>query len=459
MTKEIKKHETNMLEGSLGKKILLFAMPLAASSILQQLFNAADLAVIGNFAGNEALAAVGANAPVINLLVGVFVGLSIGTNVVIAKAIGQGNERRIGKAVHTSVLVSVLSGLILAAIGMIFAEPLLRLISTPDEILDLAVLYLRIIFLGMPFMMLYNFAAAILRSKGDTKRPLIVLLITGFINVGLNLFFVIVCGMSVDGVALATVIANVISAAMLVRFLVKEEGPLKLELKKLRIDWPVLGRIAAIGIPAGLQGMVFSFSNVCIQSALNTLGAEAIGGTAAALNYEFAAFYILNAFGQANVTFTGQNYGAGNIERCRSVCRWCMLLSTIFTVIFAGLFVLFRYPLLSVFTSDPLVAEYGALRLIYILSFEPVNMVIEVMSGNMRGYGYSMTPALICMAGVCGTRITWVYTLFPQHPTFAFLVAVFPVSWAVTSVAILAAYVIILRRIKKRAALPDAAPA
>ena len=441
-----------MLKGSLWNKILLFAIPLAASSILQQLFNAADLAVVGNFAGNEALAAVGANAPVINLLVGVFVGLSIGTNVVIAKAIGQGNERRIGKAVHTSVLVSVLSGLILAAIGMIFAEPLLRLISTPDEILDLAVLYLRIIFLGMPFMMLYNFAAAILRSKGDTKRPLIVLLITGFINVGLNLFFVIVCGMSVDGVALATVIANVISAAMLVRFLVKEEGPLKLELKKLRIDWSVLGNIAAVGIPAGLQGVVFSFSNVCIQSALNTLGADAIGGSAAAINYEFAVWYVINAFGQANVTFTGQNYGAGNLKRCRTVCRWCMLEAAIATVIFGGLCLIFRYPLLSLFSSDKMVIEYGAIRLVYIISFELINLIIEVISGNMRGYGYSLTPALICMAGVCGVRIIWVYLLFPQHPTFEFLISTFPVSWIVTASVIMAAYVIILRRIKKRLA-------
>ena len=279
------KKQIDMLNGSIWDKLLLFALPLAASSILQQLFNAADVAVVGNFAGGEALAAVGANGSVINLLVNLFVGLSIGTNVVVASFIGQKDDKRTSQAVHTSILLSMISGLVLLVVGILFARPILELMSTPEDIIDLATLYLQIYFAGMPFIMLYNFTSAILRSKGDTKRSLLSLLVSGVINVILNLFFVIVCHMSVEGVAIATVISNIISSLMLMYFLMHETDALKVELKKLCIHKDILLKVAKIGVPAGLQSTVFSISNVIIQTALNALGSAAVAASAAALNY------------------------------------------------------------------------------------------------------------------------------------------------------------------------------
>lgn len=308
------KKQIDMLNGSIWDKLLLFALPLAASSILQQLFNAADVAVVGNFAGGEALAAVGANGSVINLLVNLFVGLSIGTNVVVASFIGQKDDKRTNQAVHTSILLSMISGLVLLVVGILFARPILELMSTPEDIIDLATLYLQIYFAGMPFIMLYNFTSAILRSKGDTKRPLLSLLVSGVINVILNLFFVIVCHMSVEGVAIATVISNIISSLMLIYFLMHETDALKVELKKLCIHKDILLKVAKIGVPAGLQSTVFSISNVIIQTALNALGSAAVAASAAALNYEYFTYFVISAFSQAAVTFIGQNYAAKKIS-------------------------------------------------------------------------------------------------------------------------------------------------
>ena len=290
------------------KKILFFAIPLATSSILQQFFNAADIAVAGHFAGAEALAAVGANTPVINLLINLFVGLSIGTNVIVAILTGKKDYEGIQKAVHTSIILALSSGIFLALIGIFFTNTILKLICTPDNIIDLAEKYLKIYFIGMPFVMLYNFSSAILRCKGDTERPLIALVIAGIINIILNLFFVINLKMSVQGVALATTISNSVSAGMLIYFLIKEKGNLKLNIKNLRLNLKILCQIAAIGIPAGVQGMMFSLSNVCVQSALNKLGSSIIASTAAAINYECIVYFIFSAFAQACVTFVGQNY-------------------------------------------------------------------------------------------------------------------------------------------------------
>lgn len=436
-----------MLNGSIWNKILLFALPLAASSILQQLFNAADVAVVGNFAGGEALAAVGANGSVINLLVNLFVGLSIGTNVVVASFIGQRDDKRTSQAVHTSILLAIISGFILLVVGIIFARPILELMSTPDDIIDLASLYLQIYFAGMPFIMLYNFASAILRSKGDTKRPLLSLLVSGIINVLLNLFLVVVCHMSVEGVAIATVISNIISSLMLLYFLMHETDALKVELKKLRIHKTILIKIAKIGVPAGLQSSVFSISNVIIQSALNALGSAAVAASAAALNYEYFTYFVLSAFSQAGVTFIGQNYAAKKYDRCKSITKWTFILSSISTLLVSFGFIFFREFCISFFTSDPEIATLAYSRMHIILTFQIVNMTIELLSGFLRGLGYSSIPALVCVLGICGIRVVYIYTIYPSIASFNNLMIIYPISWIITAISLIIIYFIIHRKV------------
>lgn len=440
------KKQVDMLHGSIWDKILLFALPLAASSILQQLFNAADVAVVGNFAGSEALAAVGANGPVINLLVNLFVGLSVGTNVVVASYIGSQDSKRTSQAVHTSVLLSLVSGLFLLVIGIVCARPILELMSTPTDIIDLATLYLKIYFSGMPFIMLYNFAAAILRSKGDTKRPLIALLISGIVNIILNLIFVIVFHMSVEGVAIATVISNIISSLLLLYFLMNEEGALKVSLKQLAFHKEVLIKIAKIGVPTGLQSTVFSISNVIIQAALNDLGSATVAASAAALNYEYFSYYVISAFSQAAVTFIGQNYAAKEYQRCNQIIRWSFILGGISTVFVSLLFVAFHRFCIGFFTSDPQVANLAYTRMYIVLSFEFLNLLIELFSGFMRSIGYSNTPALISVLGICGVRIAYIYTIYQNFKSYDLLLAIYPISWVVTSLTLAIAYIFIHKK-------------
>ena len=430
-----------MLNGPLGRKILRFAVPLAATSILQQLFNAADIAVVGQFAGDKALAAVGANTFVINMLINLFVGISVGVNVVVANSIGAQSYRAITRSVHTSVIVSFISGILLSFIGVFFARPILSAISTPADVLDLAVRYLQVYFAGIPFVMLYNFVAAILRGKGDTKRPLYVLLATGAINVLLNVLFVAGFGMSVTGVALATVIANALSAGTLFYFLLHEVGPFKLEFWKLRITPVFLGRIMRVGLPAGLQGVVFSFSNVCLQSAINSLGSATVAASATALTYEFIVYYWLNSFSHACVTFVGQNYGAKNLERCRSAVRWTILLATTSTFALSMLCCYFAKPLLSLYTSDPEIIATGSIRMYVVVGMLFINVFLDVFSGALRGMGQSLAPALTCVVGVCGIRILWVIFVFPQYRSFASLMVVYPVSWIVTIMVLAGIYI------------------
>jgi len=430
-----------MLNGSLGRKILRFAVPLAATSILQQLFNAADIAVVGQFAGDKALAAVGANTFVINMLINLFVGISVGVNVVVANSIGAQSYRAITRSVHTSVIVSFISGILLSFIGVFFARPILSAISTPTDVLDLAVRYLQVYFAGIPFVMLYNFVAAILRGKGDTKRPLYVLLATGAINVLLNVLFVAGFGMSVTGVALATVIANALSAGTLFYFLLHEVGPFKLEFWKLRITPVFLGRIMRVGLPAGLQGVVFSFSNVCLQSAINSLGSATVAASAAALTYEFIVYYWLNSFSHACVTFVGQNYGAKNLERCRRAVRWTILLATTSTFALSMLCCYFAEPLLSLYTSDPEIIATGSIRMYVVVGVLFINVFLDVFSGALRGMGQSLAPALTCVVGVCGIRILWVIFVFPQYQNFTSLMVVYPVSWIITIMVLAGIYI------------------
>lgn len=440
-----KKKTFDMLNGSIWNKLILFALPLAASSILQQLFNAADVAVVGSFAGSGALAAVGANGPIINLLVNSFVGLSVGANVVIASFIGQNDEKRTSLAAHTSVTMSVIIGIVLLFVGVFFARPILELMSTPEDIINLAEIYLKIYFLGVPFVMLYNFAAAILRSKGDTQRPLIALFIGGVINVILNLFFVVVLHMSVEGVAIGTVVSNVFSSMMLLYWLMHETDALRIDLKQLKINDRILKRIAKIGVPAGLQGMVFSISNVCIQSSLNALGSDAIAASSAALNYEYFAYYILSSFAQAAVTFIGQNYSAKKYDRCKKITLQSFLLGEATTMVACMLFVIFDHFFISFFTSDVSVASLAYTRMKIILPFQFFNMSIEVFSSVMRGVGYSSVPAGICVAGICGVRLAYLYTIYPSIASYDNLLIIYPISWFVTVVALALVYFIHVR--------------
>lgn len=437
-----------MLNGSIADKLLTFAIPLAATGILQQLFNAADIAVIGQFVGKNAMAAVGSNAPIVGLMVNGFVGIALGANVVISNFTGQKNEEGISRSVHTAVLFAVLSGIVITILGELIAPWLLRILSVPDEIMPMSLLYLRVYFLGMPVIFLYNFESAIFRSQGDTKTPLICLMISGVVNVLLNLFFVCVMGMTVNGVATATVVSNLLSSGMLFVALGKREDAIHLELSKIRIHGDVLASMIRIGLPAGLQTMVFSFSNLCIQSAVNSLGADVMAASSAAFNIEIFAYYLVNSFGQATTTFVGQNYGAGNISRCRKVTRTSLMLDIGITAVVSAVIVIGGKPLLGIFNSDAAIAEIGIIRLRFIVSGEVVNAVMEIMSGAMRGYGYSMMPAILTFAGVCGVRIIWVYTIFRSIPSFFTLMMVYPISWVVTATALVAAYVLFMRRFR-----------
>ena len=379
-TKEekMRSHDMDMLNGPLAGKIFLFSLPLALTSILQQLFNSADLAVVGRFSSSTALAAVGDNSAPINLIVSLFVGLSLGVNVVIGMLIGQGKKEKIREAVSTIYLVAILSGLILLPTGELVARPLLSAMGTPEDVMGLALLYLRIYFFATPFIMIYNFGSAILRARGDSARPLIALAVSGVINIGLNLFFVIGFHMSVDGVAYATVISNIISSVLVTVFLIREKGEFHLSLRHLKIHREYLSTLFRIGIPAGLQGMVFCISNIIIQSARNSLGADAMAASAAAFTIEINVYCIINSFGQAATTFVSQNYGARNIRRCRSVMWWCLGLNAFFM----GLMALFIYwqaiPMLGFFSSDPLVIELGNTRIMYVVYTQFINILIEI---------------------------------------------------------------------------------
>lgn len=400
--------QLDMLHGSIWNKLPLFALPVAATAILEQLFNASDLAVVGNFTGagkTIAVAAVGANSSIISLIVNLFVGIALGTNVVIANAIGREDKEVITKAVHTSILVAVLAGIGVAIAGELVANPLLASLQVPEDVFPAALLYLRIYLLGMPVILLYNFEAAIFRSTGDTKTPLVVLTISGILNVLLNLFFVAVLHMTVNGVAIATVVSNCISSVLLFYRLVKTDGWIHVEWKDLHMDREILVQIMRIGLPAGIQSAVFAVANIVIQSAINSLGTVVMAASSAAYNIEIFAYDVLNAFSQACTTFVGQNYGAGQLKRCRKVLILCIIEDAIATASAIVLILLTGKALLSLFNSDPQVVSVGYTRLIMVFSAYTFSMLYENMSGYMRGFGFSLIPAVVTTLGICGVRI------------------------------------------------------
>lgn len=440
-----KKHEIDMLHGSIWNKIPQYALPVAATGILEQLFNASDIAVVGNFTGENgtaSVAAVGANSSIIGLILNLFIGISLGANVVISNAIGHNDRNVVHKAVHTSIIVSVAGGLIVAVTGQFFAGLLLQSLNVPEDVLPLALLYLRIYLIGMPVIFLYNFEAAIFRSIGNTKTPLQALAVSGVLNVLLNLFFVIVLKMTVNGVAIATVISNTISSAILFVKLIKSDSIIHVDIKSLEVDWSVFARIMKIGLPAGIQSAVFAVANIVIQSAINSLGTVVMAASSAAFNIEIFAYDVLNSFSQACTTFTGQNYGAGKIKRCRRTFILCIIEDAIASALAIILVLLTGRFLLSIFDSNPQVIETGYIRLKLIFTAYIFSMLYEVMSGYLRGFGFSLVPALLTTIGVCGTRLVWIYAVFPKNRTFSTIMTAYPVSLSITSLLILIALLI-----------------
>ena len=438
--------KVDMINGPLLGPIIKFALPVALGAILQQLFNAVDVAVVGRFASSEALAAVGSNTAVISLFVNLFVGISIGTSVMVARYVGMGEKRRIPAVVHTSLLFAAVAGVLLTGLIIALSGPILHLMGSPDDVIDLAILYLRIYALGVPFIMVYNFGAAILRSVGDSRRPLYCLVLSGVVNACLNLFFVIVCGMSVSGVALATVISNVLNAAVTVGFLIKEEDPIRLRLRSLAIDRRELVKILRIGVPAGLQSAVFSISNITIQSSVNSFGAAAIAGTAVAVNFDAFAYFLITGFVQAAVSFIGQNYGAGRADRCRKVFVICLLTALVSSFTLDMVFISGKMFFIGLFTKDAAVIPFAVERLVRVLTFQCLVSTYEVSSACLRGLGYSLTPAILIVFGTCILRIVWVAAVISAHHEYGLLVSIYPITWVVTGTMVVTAYLILSRK-------------
>lgn len=441
-----------MCNGPLLGKILLFTVPLMLSGILQLLFNAADIVVVGRFAGNEALAAVGSTGSLNNLIVNVFMGLSIGTSIMVARYYGAQDWKSIREIVHTSMLVSFICGVALIFIGIFLAAPLLELMGTPPECLDQAVLYMRIIFIGMPAQMVYNFGAAILRAVGDTRRPLLFLLAAGIVNVLLNLFFVIVFHMDTAGVALATIISQSISAVLVVLCLMRSHTPYRLRFRRLRVRKAQLLQIIRVGLPAGIQGAVFSVSNVLIQSSINSFGSLAVGGNTAASNIEGFVYTSMNSLYQASLSFTSQNVGAGKLQRVVPILLRCLGVVLTVGVGLSGLALLFNHQLLGIYSSDQEVIRYGLGRLEVVCATYFLCGMMDVVCGSVRGLGSSVVPTIVSLTGACGLRILWIYTIFAENRTLFFLYLSYPITWVITFSAHLVCFFIFLHRRKKRAA-------
>lgn len=436
----------DMLTGSLWRKIIAFSVPLIASGVLQQSFNSVDVAVVGRFCGKEALAAVGSNGVIISLLINLFVGISVGANVVVSRYIGRKDHDSVRRSVSTIAVVAVLSGVFLTVVGVAVAKPILHLIDTPAEVLPLATRYLRLFFLGMPFVMAYNFGSAILRSIGDTKRPFYALVVGGVVNTALNLFLVICCNMGVAGVAIGTVAAQLVSAVIVVRILMREPDPYGISMKNLRVHGHELRQMLRIGVPAGLQGMVFSISNVFVVGNINLFGATASAGSAAALIFELYCYFVISAFAQAAVTFTSTNYGAGQKGRCNRVFLICMALSLVVSGLFNVGLVWFKEPVVGIFTADIEAQNYAYVRMSYVLLFQFIASSYEIAGACMRGLGYSMTPTVFTVVGTCVLRIIWVHTVSADATDFSLLMVVYPISWVVTGTCVLAAYFVVRKR-------------
>ena len=447
------KYEMNMTEGALLPKVLLFSLPLIASGVLQLLFNAADMVVVGQWAGKECLAAVGSTGSLINLMVNVFIGLSVGGSVAVARAFGANDPAAVHKSVHTAMSLAIIAGVAVGLIGFIFCRPLLKMMDNP--VLDLATTYMKIYFLGMPFNMVYNFGASILRAVGDTKRPLIYLTIAGVVNVVLNLILVILFHMNVAGVAIATVASQAVSAVLVVICLMRSHGVVHLDLKELRIHKRQLIDIAKVGLPAGLQGSLFSISNVLIQSSVNSFGEVVVAANSAGGNLEGFVYTAMNAIHQAALTFASQNLGAGKIKRVRRSVGVCLLTVLVIGLTLGNLMLLFGQPLLSLYLDDPTaidhatgitVLAYGMKRLSYMLPLYCLCGLMDVAVGTLRGVGYSIMPMIVSLTGACLFRVVWILTVFATNPTLDILYISYPISWALTFGTHMLCYFFIVRK-------------
>ena len=431
------KYEIDMTNGPILKKMLRFAIPVMFSGLLQLLFNAADIIVVGKFAGDEALAAVGASSSPVNLIVTLLIGLSTGVNVTVAKAYGAGREKDISDSVHTAILLAIIGGFLMAVIGLLSCTWLLKVTGTPQEILPLSRKYMNILFIGIPIMALYNFGAGIFRARGDTKRPLYYLLAAGVLNVGLNLIFVIVFHLAVVGVALATVLSQIVSMSLIIGTLMKEKSAFRLELRKLKLHRSKVKPILVIGVPAGIQGMLFSVSNMAIQASINSFGKIYMAGSSASASLEGFTFVAMDAFTQSAVSFTSQNIGAGKTERVPMVFRTAVTLVSVAGLALGILTYSFGHTLLGIYTDNPAVVDAGMIRLLFLCVPYFLCGIQNVIPGTVRGMGYSIVPTFITVIGVCALRIIWIATVcqLPGCTTIEWVYASYPFSWAVTAVS------------------------
>ncbi len=449
-----KSYEMDMCSGPLLSKILVFAVPLMLSGVLQLLFNAADIIVVGRFTGSEALAAVGSTSALINLIINLFIGVSVGANVVAARNYGARDAEGVSQTVHTAILAALTGGVILIFAGIFLARPMLEWMGTPEDVIDLAVLYMRIYFVGMPAFMVYNFGAAILRAIGDTKRPLYFLTLSGVVNVAFNLVFVIVFHMGVAGVALATIISQAISAVLILMCLIKTEGPCHLDLKQLKFHTKPFSDMLRIGLPAGLQGAIFSISNVLIQSSVNSFGSLVMAGNTAAGNIEGFVYTAMNAVYQTSLSFTSQNMGARQYKRVDKVLIQCLMVVAVVGLVLGNGAYIFGDKLLGIYSSDPQVIEYGLLRMSLVSATYFLCGLMDVLVGSIRGLGYSIMPMLVSLTGACLFRVIWIFTIFQAERTLFCLYVSYPISWILTAGIHLICYLCVR---KKAFAKADAA--
>lgn len=445
-----KTYEIDMINGPLLGKIILYALPLMASGILQLAFNAVDLIVVGQYAGSNALAAVGSTSSLINLMINLFIGLSAGANVLVARFYGGGQKQALKEAVHTSIAVSIAGGFILIFVGFFGARPILTMMDTPPEIIDDAVRYIQIYFAGMPIIMLYNFGSAILRAVGDTKRPLYFLLTAGILNVALNIIFVKYMNLGVAGVALGTVLSQVVSTALLLRALMRTDSDYRLEWKEVRITKDKFFKMLQIGLPAGIQSCLFSLSNVLIQSSINGFGANVVAGNTAASNIEGLVYTGMNAIYQTALSFVGQNYGAGKIKRIRKISLICIGIVIVTGIVLGQTAIFFDEPLLKLYGTSGQELQYGVLRMSIICNMYFLCGIMDVLVGILRGMGYAIMPMIVSLSGACLLRIVWIMTVFEHFKTLKVLYLSYPVTWTVTASVHLICLIVILKKLKKK---------
>ncbi len=451
-------YEIDMLRGSIFKKVILFAYPLALSGMLQLLFTAADTIVVGRFVGPTALAAVGSTGSLINRMVNLLIGLSVGANVSVAKAMGARDYELVSDSVHSSVFIGAVTGTVMIVVGWFLAHPLLGLMGSPEDVIDQATLYMQIYFVGMPASLLYNFGSAVLRAVGDTRRPMYILILAGFVNFVLNMLFVLAFGWEVAGVALATILSQIVSAVMVIICLIRADGPIHLNLRELRLKKKPVIEMLRVGLPAGIQGTVFNISNVLIQSTVNSFGSVAMAGNAAAGNLEGFVGAWNNSFYQASLSFTSQCYGAKQYERIRKIKVSCLILVFCFGFTLGGLLLLASPVLLQLYNTDPEVIRYGIRKLTVVGLCYGIGGMMDVMVGCLRGIGYSIAPMIVSLTGACAFRVIYILTIFQANPTWEMLFLSYPISWSITFLAHFITHTIVVRKLpRKNEPLEDAA--